>query len=233
VWKCPHSARAKGAVVPTVSDLAEVLERRRPDARGGVELRGLLHDLGHGLATLSYLADGMRDDPALPGDARYRLSLMEQQLSRLLELVDLRVCEPVTEVFDARELIDELVSLTALSTETSVTLRRGEQVHLRSDKGMVWRMVANLVDNAVRAAGPEGSVEVAVERSDDDGDVTIEIADDGPGFGHGPGGMASLGIGIVAGLAKMCAANLQMRSVEQGGTRARLVFSSGGAPPDR
>jgi len=228
---CPPPALAKGAVVRTVLDLAGVLEQRRPDARGVVELRGLLHDLGHGLATLSYLADGLRADPALPGDARYRLNLMEQQLARLLELVDLRMCEPVMELFDVRELLDELVSLTALSTRTSVTLRPGDRVILRTDKGMVWRMVANLVDNAVRAAGPDGTVQVAVDRAED-GEATIEVADDGPGFGNGPSGAASLGIGIVAGLAKMCAADLRVCSGEHGGTRARLVFAPGGAQPD-
>lgn len=214
----------------TVSDLVSVLERERPDPLSGVELRGLLHDVGHGLATLSYLAEGMREDPTLSGCLQQRLDLMNQELARLLELVDLKSREPVPEVFDARVLLERLRSVTASSTAVRVTLRAGPAVTLRTDRTLLWRMVSNLVDNAVRAAGPAGSVEIAVER-DDRGETTIEVADDGPGFGNGPGGSASLGLGLVSGLAGMCGASLRIPAPQELPTRVRLVFPPGGRQP--
>lgn len=203
----------------TGSDLA-----RDPGLRSsaGPELRGLLHDLGHGLATLSYLADGMRRDPTLSGEVRHRLGLMEQELTRLLDLVDLRAREPTVEVFDVRELLEQLVALTGLSARSLLTLRPGEPVALRADKTLLWRMVRNLVDNATRAAGDGGRVEIEVSTQDDS--VIVEVVDDGPGFGHGPSGTAALGMGIVDDLARLCGATLRVRSGEHGGTRVRLVF---------
>ena len=205
-------------------DLESDLERA-PAVGGAAELQGLLHDMGHGLATMSYLIDGVRDDPALSAAARGRLDLLEQELVRLLDLVKLRVREHRPENFAVRDMLEQLVSLTALSTHTSVTLAPGEQVELCTDKTQVWRMVANLVDNAVRAAGSEGRVELAVHG--DGESVTIDVTDDGPGFGHGPGGMARLGIDIVVELARRCGASLHLNTAEHGGTRASLIFHQG------
>lgn len=206
-----------------VSDLATVRQRGR-GPQSALELRGLLHDLGHGLATLSYLTDGIREDPALSNGTQRRLDLVEQELGRLLELVQVRVCDPAPELFEARDLLHQLVAVTAASTGVSVTLRPGEEVTMHTDPMLLWRMVANLVDNAVRAVGDDGDVVVAVSAVAD-AEAIIEVTDDGPGLGNVPDGLASLGIGIVSGLAQRCGARLDFGSVQPRGTRAQLVFS--------
>ncbi|WP_093146387.1 sensor histidine kinase [Saccharopolyspora antimicrobica] len=183
-------------------------------------MRSLLHDLGHGLATLSYLADGLRADPGLPGDALHRLRLMELELDRLLQLVDLR--EPREEAFALRELLTQLVAVTALRGPADVVLVEGPELTIRTDQTLLWRMVTNLLDNAVRAAGRGGRVAVAVREVL--GEVRVEITDDGPGFGNGPRGSASLGLGIVLALAQRCGAELRVDPAPGGGTCARLVF---------
>ncbi|GAA4858151.1 hypothetical protein GCM10025787_48340 [Saccharopolyspora rosea] len=199
-------------------------EAQRPDSRGGMELRSLMHDLGHGLATLSYLADGLRDDPALPDAAHDRLRLMERELDRLLDLVDVRAGEPTE--FALRELLSELAEIKSLAGRATVVLLPGAEVTLRTDQTLLWRMVANLLDNAVRAAGPGGRVAVAVHRTGRGG-ASIAITDDGPGFGNAPGGTASLGLGIVVGLAQRCGADLRIDPARRRGTRVRLVFPPG------
>jgi signal transduction histidine kinase len=222
----PVSLTEGGIAVDVGSDLEPVLERECP-GDAAAELRGLLHDLGHSLATLSYLTDGMLGDPALPAKARNRLGLLEQELVRLLDLVKRRVREHRPKTFAVRDLLEQVVTLTALSTDASIRLLPGQPVMLRTDKTLLWRMVTNLVDNAVRAAGPNGRVDLAVRA--DATTVTIEIADDGPGFGHGPSGMAALGIDIVVELAHRCGASLHLRTGEQRGTCACLVFREGSA----
>lgn len=189
-------------------------------SRGGAELRSLLHDLGHGLATLSYLADGLRADPGLPGDAVHRLRLMELELDRLLQLVDLR--EPREDGFALRELLTQLVAITSLRGPAEVVLLAGPELTIRTDQTLLWRMVSNLLDNAVRAAGRGGRVTVAVHEVV--GEVRVEITDDGPGFGNGPRGSASLGLGIVLALARRCGAELRVDPAPAGGTCARLLF---------
>jgi signal transduction histidine kinase len=189
-------------------------------------LHSLLHDLGHGLATLSYLADGLRENPSLPGDAVHRLQLMELELDRLLELVDLRADKPAEDVFAVRELLTQLVAVKSLSGPAAVVLRADEEIRLRTDQTLLWRMVSNLLDNAVRAAGRGGRVVVAVRRSAL-GEVRVEITDDGPGFGNGPRGSSSLGLGIVQALAQRCGADLRIGPAPRRGTRAALVFPPG------
>src|SRR5579859_1124940 len=69
------------------------LERRRSggrrvsDSRDVRALRGLLHDLGHEVTTLSYLVEAVRGDTALPPDSGYRLELLALELSRLGDII--------------------------------------------------------------------------------------------------------------------------------------------------
>ncbi|MDR7300166.1 sensor histidine kinase [Haloactinomyces albus] len=212
-----------------VSTLTTTARREPHSLETTGQLRGLLHDLGQGLGTLSLLTDGIHDDPALSAETRYRLKLMAQELSRLVDLAALPVGEPILDTVDVRELLGQLVSLTALSSRATVVLRPGADVALCTDRTLLWRMVVNLVDNAVRAAGPDGTVEIAVG---DECGVVVEVIDDGPGFGDGPGGVASQGLGIVLDLARRCGAHLQVCPAEHGGTCARLVFPDAGRPPE-
>jgi signal transduction histidine kinase len=79
----------------------------------------------------------------------------------------------------------------------------------------VTRILANLVDNACRAAGPEGRVRLVVER---DGDrAQIVVADSGGGPAHGESGRASLGLGIVATLTRRSDGVLRMSASDLGG----------------
>ena len=50
----------------------------------------LAHDIGHELATISFLVSAVRADPALHADSHRRLRLIEREVERLQELVGLR-----------------------------------------------------------------------------------------------------------------------------------------------
>ena len=205
----------------TESDLAPAL---LAEFRDGSEVRGLLHDVGHGLATLSYLADGLREDPQVPGGVRYRLELMAEELVRLRELLDIRP-QPAPERVAVGDLLERLAAVTALSTGVPVAVLPGEDVVLRTDRTLLWRMVSNLVDNAVRAAGSRGRVQIVLER--EAGEVAIDVVDDGPGFGEGPAGSASLGLRVVRDLAAECGASVRAvprQGTEGRGARVRLAF---------
>ena len=208
------------------ADLTAVLESQRPDVLAGDDPRGLLHDVGHGLATLTYLVDGLREDPEVTTELSGRLDLVGRELSRLVQLVDLRSgpAEPV--VFDARPVLEELVALSAAATSTRVVLHATDEVLVRTDAGSLWRMLSNLVGNAVRATGPSGTVEVLGGPAGRGG-TAVEVVDDGPGFGSAPGGSASVGLGLVRGLARRCGGVLRVLSGADGRTRVRLVFPAG------
>jgi signal transduction histidine kinase len=89
----------------------------------------------------------------------------------------------------------------------------------------LWRLLANLVGNAVRAAGPDGQVRLGVH-----GDPVphIDVHDTGPGFGLGPPGEAGLGLSTSRLLAGRCGAVLAIESPPAGGTLVRVRFTRRG-----
>ena len=61
--------------------------RRQTDEQDTLAVRGLLHDLGHQMTTLSYLVEAVRGDLDMPGDADMRLELLSLEMSRLLDVI--------------------------------------------------------------------------------------------------------------------------------------------------
>lgn len=59
----------------------------------------------------------------------------------------------------------------------------------------LWRALRNVLDNAVRAAGRDGTVDIRIYA--ENGWVNVEVDDDGPGFGAGSAGRSTLGLRIV------------------------------------
>ncbi|MGH3922716.1 MAG: sensor histidine kinase [Pseudonocardiaceae bacterium] len=186
-------------------------------------MRGLLHDLGRDLAAISYLVELVRGSPDLDDTTRHRVGLIELEMKRLTELVrDEVVKEPEPEILSVRPILEQIISLATIPNDTQVCLVAGDDVRMRIDGSFLRRMVGNVLDNAIRAAGPRGHVQVTVAGGPD---VVIEVTDDGPGFGNASDGSASLGLGIVAELAKACGGSLQVRSTEPLGTRVRLMYA--------
>lgn len=195
------------------------------------ECRALLHDVGHGLATLSLLLEAAREGAPTPVNQLFEL--IEQETARLLAFVHSDSCHaPSAEPVSVRGVLDQIVVLAELSRSTSVTLLAGVDVHLHTDAALLWRVVANVIDNAVRAAGSNGSVEVSAIR---ERDVIIEVVDDGPGFRRGPPGKANLGLDIVKRSLSACGGRLEVHGVQPRGTRVRVVLPDRPviAPPGR
>jgi signal transduction histidine kinase len=87
--------------------------------------------------------------------------------------------------FDVRRTIEEVLGLIApiLPAATTLSLAGSEPVHVIADPKDVFRILFNLIHNAVgvaRAAGMTRRIALALEQSG--ATVTIRIADDGPGL---------------------------------------------------
>jgi signal transduction histidine kinase len=192
--------------------------RRLSDSRDARALRGLLHDLGHEITTLTYLVEAVRTDRSLPDDSQYRLELVSLEMSRLTDLIQQGLTGDFAEGAETANVRDLLVQLTRvadLAFAAEVTLQPGAEVTADVNPLLLWRVLSNLVDNAARAAGDAGSVVLAIR--DDEGPV-IDVTDTGPGFGAGPPGTASLGMGIVRSLLESCGGSLAVSSPPGGGT---------------
>ncbi len=97
----------------------------------------------------------------------------------------------------------------------------GPSVRIPVPAAVLWRVLSNVVDNAARAVGPAGRVEVAILRGKQ---AVIEVTDDGPGFGNGPAGMASLGLRVAGALLASCGGQLEVAAPVAGGTQVRIVL---------
>ncbi|GGU15700.1 hypothetical protein GCM10010178_04080 [Lentzea flava] len=154
----------------------------------------------------------------------HRLSLIADETDRLLELVqhaagDAAEPRPVA----VRTLLDALAEVAQHTSGTTVTVRPGAPVWLVTDELSLWRILTNLVGNAVRAAGQDGLVELAAEPGPP---VAITVADNGPGFGSGPHGWAGQGLRVVSEAADAGGAVLHFGRRSPHGTDVRLEFTS-------
>jgi signal transduction histidine kinase len=191
---------------------------------------GLAHDIGHDLATVSCLTAAVRRDPALHPDNRRRLELIEREVARLQEMVGGReddVADALEEV-SLPALVGEVVEPFALISSTALSTQPVADVRLTLDVHAMWRLLANLVGNAVRAAGPHGRVQVTVRA---DPRPQIEVRDDGPGPTAGPPGRAGLGLPTSRALAARCGADLSVSAAPEGGTVARVCFGASRSVP--
>jgi signal transduction histidine kinase len=208
------------------------VQRRRPSLGvrpDGPDLRGVLHDVGHGLLTLSLLLE------QAAGELRPRLDesafeLVEAEIARLLAVVHTETrsgTDPVP--VELHTLLRPFVVVARRTSLTKVAVRPGPPTVVRTEPAKLWRVMANLVDNAVRAAGPLGSVDIVVDNSGRAA-VTIDVIDDGPGFQRGPAGVGRLGLGVVGRLLDVCGGRLQIDDMTPHGTRMRVVLPTHGRP---
>ncbi len=177
------------------------------------------------MTTLSYLVEAVRGDAELPGDAGGRLELLSLEMSRLLDIIAEeipgRAGVPAEAEVELRSLAGQVTQLARIAHETAVILEPGPEVTVEASPALLWRVLTNVVDNAARAAGPYGRVGVTVAGQADQ--ALVDVIDDGPGFGQGPPGAASLGLGVVTTLLESCGGALEIRAPESGGAHVRII----------
>jgi signal transduction histidine kinase len=190
--------------------------------------RQLSHDIRHELATIMLLASLIEGAPDVGPDSRQRAGQIlgeARWLDRLQRAYDEtfaerdRLVRPVPEPVRLDLLASEAVAAIRLSTSTTIAFS-GSEAWTRTDPLAFWRALRNMVGNAVRAAGPDGRVEVRVERVA--GRVVVQVDDDGPGFGAVPAGTDSLGLEILREFAAAWGGDLAICPSSLGGCRVRL-----------
>jgi signal transduction histidine kinase len=197
--------------------------RRLSDGQDARALRGLLHDLGHEISTLSCLVEAVRKDASLRDDSGFRLELLSLEMSRLIDIIEHGLhgdAAGETEPVRVRELVAQLTRLAEHAYPARVTLLPGADAAASISPLVLWRVLSNVVDNAARAAGSTGSVVLAVRQ---DNAAIIEVTDDGPGFGGGPPGTASLGLQVITSLLESCGGSVAVQAPAGGGTTVRVM----------
>jgi signal transduction histidine kinase len=185
------------------------------------------HDIHHELGTIMLLATLLMDAPELGPDSRRRARLILgetrwlEQLHRAYDSTEARRGSQPERIAPIRidEVGVEVVEALRLSTLGTINLST-VPVCARVSRLALWRALRNVLDNAVRAAGPDGTV--GVEIWAEDGSVIMQVDDDGPGFGAGDAGRNSLGLHIVQDFVASAGGQFEIRRGFMGGCCLRL-----------
>lgn len=128
------------------------------------------------------------EHPQMDAETAALLRFEQEQLERLsalvrtlLEMSDLQSV-PRTDCIDLAPMVEEvLVDLTPLAQKKGITLTQtGENVQLIGSDVLLYRLLFNLTENAIKYNRTGGSVEVSVER--EGGQAAIRVRDTGPGI---------------------------------------------------
>jgi signal transduction histidine kinase len=156
-------------------------------------LHEVVHEIRQPLAAIFALADVARRSPGVPAEVRGYLALIIEQASEVSAAAWSVLEGPTTgAASEGSEAVTSVLQGFALSWGGTFTCSGDlDGVFVLGDRATVRRCLVNIVDNAVRAAGPHGKVTVTVRRAA--GMLRILVEDDGPGFGNVPTGT---GLGI-------------------------------------
>ena len=142
------------------------------------------HDMRQPLATIQYLLQG-GPDYGQDSPIHAHLNEVSKQVDYLTDLTE----QLLSEYAVFREPMDVVALLhTVLATvhgelvkdSARVELVTPEQLIISADGVALRRAVVNLVENAIRAAGPTGQVRISAARRP--GMVEVDVEDSGPGL---------------------------------------------------
>lgn len=180
----------------------------------------LCHDLRQYVAAGLFLSEAA-DETSDPG----RLALIRQQFQAIAELLDVEQT-PARRIggINLTQLAGECADVVRLTYRVPVIFERAARVVVAGDQALLRRAVGNLLDNACRAAGGRGHVQLRVDAAG--GEAYVEVSDDGPGFGEIASGTGH-GLQVVAAAVRAFDGRIEVTSHATGGTTVRLCLPAG------
>lgn len=199
-------------------------EASRPPGELVSAVRELHHDLRQPVATIQALVAAAERQPGVPDQVLACLERIAEQSQLVLALCR-HVLEQPDEVRPTP--LGHLASEVAESCRTASGCTidvDADRVVAVVDEVALRRVVQNLVENAIRAAGPSGRVRLRVRR--DGNTARISVADSGPGFRAGLTG-AGRGLSIVDELVRRHGGAVEFgASDEMGGADVSVILPS-------
>lgn len=179
-------------------------------------IRALFHDLREPLAAIMLLSASPK------GDVDGKLHAISEQAQWLAQLVDLSLDDAASDRLqwvDIRRVAEEVAARgrTTTTANIEVVTRGGTGAWARPVA--LSRALACLLDNAVRAAGPDGHAVICVAGRGSSLHLTVE--DDGPGLG-GVAHRTSLGLTTVRAMVAACHGSFRLASGDNGGAVAEI-----------
>lgn len=181
----------------------------------------LEHDLRQSLCAMSAMLDVIRHGPLETPEVLRRLELIRRESDWAASVLTAEAGK--RQPMDAGEVVEATWRMVAEEAPCPVRLVREPVPATLLDPVRLGRAVRNLLDNAVRAAGADGAVEVRVRARG--AGVQIEVADSGPGFGRIPQ-VHGLGLGTVRQVVAQLGGQLVIGEDRLGGARLTVHLPS-------
>jgi len=242
-----------GGRVVAMDDLTQLIQAQRQAAWSEVAQR-IAHEIRNPLTPIRLAAERIqRRADGLDGELREIVTsgceAIVAQVAGLKEMVDAfqeyaRMPTINPQPTDLGRILRELCSLYG-------GIREGLDVRARLPETEIWAMVdpallrqalVNLLDNAVWAVPDSGSIRIAADVRDRD--VIIEVEDTGVGlptedtetlvepFFSTKGRGSGVGLALVHRIVSDHAGTLELRSLEEGGARVRIVLDNALVSPE-
>jgi signal transduction histidine kinase len=181
----------------------------------------LHHDIRQPLAAIGALASAGIAQPDVPDVVVTCLERIRSETRVLLELCrhileEMQAEQPVALDVAAREIAMCAAQSAPCTVEVDAT-----PCTISTNPMDFRRALANLLDNAVRAAGPKGTVSVVVQA--DHRQIRLSVRDSGPGFGAIDGGWG-IGLGVVERYARRHGGMVEVGQSPSGGASVSIVL---------
>jgi|SRR5579859_3530383 len=192
---------------------------------GSGGLRQACHDIRQPIAGVLALAEAALAEPALPDNAHAYLKQIVEFTEWQAEVIEHLLERPEDEPADACHadvvrVVNQAAAAERVTWTGELTLIwPPESLFVPLHEVTMRLMVANLLANATRAAGPSGTVRVEVSRRGSW--MQLAVDDNGPGFGQVPGG-TGLGLAAVAREALTHRGRVECGRASLGGARVSL-----------
>lgn len=183
-------------------------------------IRALLHDLRGPVAAIRNLA-GL---PGVPPERR--MQAIEDQAAWLHKIVEAALAEgghDDLDVLDAGEEAERAVRIARPLTTAGLTVHAAGPLAVWARPVALDRALACVLDNACRAAGPEGHIEVHVDADVGTNTGVIRVVDDGPGPGR-IAAQTSLGLTTTRAMVAACEGSFRLYPNPDGGAVAEIAL---------
>lgn len=231
--------------------IMDVTEREQRDAMRREFTSNVSHELKTPLTSIYGISDMMQNGIVRPEDMQSFAKNIKEESGRLIELVNdiiklSRLDEGSTtpersdiDLLSVCNEVRERLSLIAKEKNIEISVE-GESATVCSIPTLIWEMVYNLCDNAIKYNKENGSVKMTVERKNDK--ISVTVADTGIGIpkehldrvferfyrvdkSHSKSiGGTGLGLSIVKHGAAVHNAKIKLDSREGEGTTVTIIF---------
>ncbi len=218
--------------------LRAALKQKTRLAALGTAVTKINHDLRNILASASLVSDRLAgsDDPEVRRVTPTLIAAIDRAVNLCTQTLNFTREGPVhleLSSFDLRDLMADVGTSLPPSANAAAawTVDLEEAIELEADRNQLYRVFANLGQNAVQA----GATAVTVTARRENGDLVVEVSDNGPGLsprarqnlfqpfsGSGKSGGTGLGLAIARELMRAHGGDIRLNGSTAEGTCFRL-----------